>query len=115
VKEHAQVEADRLSKIQNHIHKAPSCTHTHGHTHVHTRTHEHPLSLTHTHTHTHTHTRQVKEHAQAEADRLSKIKNRMREVLEMCRPVMEFFGIGIDTIERKGMSVGLCVCAEVCV
>jgi len=45
----------------------------------------------------------VKEHAQAEADRLSKIKNRMREVLELCRPVMEFFGIGIDTIERRAL------------
>jgi len=45
----------------------------------------------------------VKENAQGEADRLSKIKNRMREVLELCRPVMEFFGIGIDTIERRAL------------
>jgi hypothetical protein len=45
----------------------------------------------------------VKEHAQAEADRLTKIRNRMREVLELCRPVMEFFGIGIENIERKAL------------
>ena len=45
----------------------------------------------------------VKEHAQAEADRLSRIKSRMREVLELCRPVMDFFGVGIDTIERRAL------------
>ena len=45
----------------------------------------------------------MKEQAQAEADRLSKIKNRMREVLELCRPVMDFFGIGIDNIERRAL------------
>lgn len=27
----------------------------------------------------------------------------MREVLELCRPVMDFFGIGIDNIERRAL------------
>jgi hypothetical protein len=27
----------------------------------------------------------------------------MREVLDLCRPVMDFFGIGIDTIERRAL------------
>ena len=43
----------------------------------------------------------VKEAALAEANRYIEVRQGLRNVLELCRPTMEYFGISIDSVERQ--------------
>jgi len=45
----------------------------------------------------------VKETAEREVERLSKLRQGMREVLHRCRRVIEYFGISVDAIERGAL------------
>ena len=43
----------------------------------------------------------VKEAAQHEAERMLRVKEGLKDVLELCRPVMDSFNISIEAIERR--------------